>query len=128
MVPPNFTRSVNPISTRAPAGGGTDYAHQIILASPDFQTFLQPCWSVVPKYTECKHQKILEEYVRKVRSSLKKTCFKENMCDTCHMSLFVTTVFIFASRVASKQSLSIQSTEFVQILRNTTNLCNLKLD
>ena len=40
----------------------------------------------------------------------------------------VTTVFIFASRVASKQSLSIQSIEFVQILRNTKNLCILKLD
>ena len=75
--------------------------------------------SIQNKDTECEHQKILEEYVRKVRSSLKKL----SLMKTC-----VTTVFIFASRVASKQSLSIQSTEFVQILRNTTNLCNLKLD
>ena len=36
MAPPDFRRSVNPISTR-----GADYAHQIILAPPDFQTFLQ---------------------------------------------------------------------------------------
>ena len=39
---PDFGRSVNPISTR---GGGANYAHQIILAPPDFQTFLQP-WVV----------------------------------------------------------------------------------
>ena len=37
MAPPDFGRSVNPISTR-----GADYAHQIILAPPDFQTFLRP--------------------------------------------------------------------------------------
>ena len=35
--PPDFGRSVNPISTR-----GADYAHQMILAPPDFQTFLRP--------------------------------------------------------------------------------------
>ena len=39
--PPDFGRSVNPISTRA--GVGADYAHQIILAPLDFQTFLRPC-------------------------------------------------------------------------------------
>ena len=38
MAPPDFGRSVNPIST----GVGTDYAYQIILAFPDFQTFLRP--------------------------------------------------------------------------------------
>ena len=36
--PPDFGRSVNPISTK-----GADYAHQLILAPPDFQTFRQPC-------------------------------------------------------------------------------------
>ena len=35
-------RPVNPISTKGEGGGGEDYAHQIILAPPDFQTFLQP--------------------------------------------------------------------------------------
>ena len=41
MAHPDFGTSVNPIST----GGsqGADYAHQIILAPPDFQTFLRPC-------------------------------------------------------------------------------------
>ena len=34
----DFGRSVNPISNR-----GRDYAHQIIMAPPDFQTFLRPC-------------------------------------------------------------------------------------
>ena len=34
---PDFGRSVNPISTR-----GADYAHQIILAPSNLQTFLQP--------------------------------------------------------------------------------------
>ena len=34
MGPPDFGRSANPIST--------DYARQIILAPPDFQTFLWP--------------------------------------------------------------------------------------
>ena len=38
MAPPDFGRSVNPIST-----WGTDYAHQIILAPPDFQTYQRPC-------------------------------------------------------------------------------------
>ena len=38
MAPPDFGRSVNPISTK-----GADYAHQIILASPDFQTLRWPC-------------------------------------------------------------------------------------
>ena len=37
MTPPDFGRSVIPISTRV------GYAHQIILAPPDFQTFLRPC-------------------------------------------------------------------------------------
>ena len=37
MATPDFGRSVNPISTR---GGG--HAHQIILALPDFHTFLRP--------------------------------------------------------------------------------------
>ena len=37
MAPPDFGRSVNTISTR-----GAEYAHQIILAPPDFQTFLRP--------------------------------------------------------------------------------------
>ena len=39
-VPPDFGRSVNPISTR-----GADYAHQISTfpPPPDFQTFLHPC-------------------------------------------------------------------------------------
>ena len=35
---PVFERSVDPISTR-----GADYAHHIIIAPPDFQTFLRPC-------------------------------------------------------------------------------------
>ena len=35
---PNFGRSFNPISTK-----GADYAHQIILTPPDFQTFRRPC-------------------------------------------------------------------------------------
>ena len=39
MAPPDFVISVNPISTTK--GGGADYACQIILASPDFQTFLR---------------------------------------------------------------------------------------
>ena len=34
----DFGRSVNPISSSAL---GADYAHKIILAPPDFQTFLQ---------------------------------------------------------------------------------------
>jgi hypothetical protein len=34
MAPPNFGRSVKPILTK-----GVDYALQIILAPPDFQTF-----------------------------------------------------------------------------------------
>jgi hypothetical protein len=34
LAPPDFYRSVNPISTK-----GADYAHQKILAPPDFQTF-----------------------------------------------------------------------------------------
>ena len=38
MAPPDSGRSVNPILTR-----GAGYAHQIILAPPDFQTFLRPC-------------------------------------------------------------------------------------
>ena len=39
MKPPIvFCRSVNPISIK-----GADYAHQIILAPPDFQTFRRPC-------------------------------------------------------------------------------------
>ena len=38
MAPPDFDRSVNPISTRGLAG----YAHQIILAPRNFQTFLRP--------------------------------------------------------------------------------------
>ena len=37
MATPDFGRSVNPISTR-----GADVAHEIILAPPDFQTFLRP--------------------------------------------------------------------------------------
>ena len=40
----DFGRSFNPISTRG-AGGGADYAHQIILALPDFPTFQRPCVS-----------------------------------------------------------------------------------
>ena len=36
MAPPDFGRSVNPQPR------GTDYAHQIILAPPDFQTFRRP--------------------------------------------------------------------------------------
>ena len=39
MAPPDSGRLVNPILTR-----GAGYAHQIILAPPDFQTFLRPCW------------------------------------------------------------------------------------
>ena len=38
MASPVFGRSVNPISTK-----GADYAHQIIRAPPDFQTFRRPC-------------------------------------------------------------------------------------
>ena len=42
MAPPDFGRSVNPISTK-----GADHADQITLAHPDFQTFRQPCtWYV----------------------------------------------------------------------------------
>ena len=37
MAPPDFGRTINPISTK-----GADYAHQIILAPPDFQTFRRP--------------------------------------------------------------------------------------
>ena len=37
MAPPDFGRSVNPISTK-----GADYAHQIVLAPPDFQIFRRP--------------------------------------------------------------------------------------
>ena len=44
MAPPDFGRSFNPISTR---GRGADYAHPIILAPPDFQTFLRPCFIVL---------------------------------------------------------------------------------
>ena len=35
---PDFGRSVNSILIK-----GAGYAHQIILAPPDFQTFLRPC-------------------------------------------------------------------------------------
>ena len=38
MVPPNIGRSVKPISNR-----WADYAHQIIMAPPDFWHFLWPC-------------------------------------------------------------------------------------
>ena len=38
MASPDFGRSVNPVSTRV----GANYAHQIILAPLDFQTFLRP--------------------------------------------------------------------------------------
>ena len=31
------------LSLYQPGEGGADYAHQIILALPDFQTFLRPC-------------------------------------------------------------------------------------
>ena len=41
MATPDFCRSVNPISSRERA----DYAHWIILAPPDFQTFLRPWMS-----------------------------------------------------------------------------------
>ena len=37
MAPPDFGRSVNPISTR-----GADYDPTSLLAPPDFQTFLRP--------------------------------------------------------------------------------------
>ena len=49
MAPPDFGRSVNPIhgglyrDLHALSLGGADYAHQIILAPPDFQTFIRPC-------------------------------------------------------------------------------------
>ena len=42
MSPPDFGRSINPISSRW-RGGKADYAHQIILTLPDFQTLLRPC-------------------------------------------------------------------------------------
>ena len=42
MAPPDFGRSVNPISIK-----GAYYAHQIILAPTDFQTFLRP-WKENP--------------------------------------------------------------------------------
>jgi hypothetical protein len=45
MAPPDFGRAVNPISTRE-AGN----AHQIILVSLDFQTFLRPCYSFQKKH------------------------------------------------------------------------------
>ena len=38
MVPPDFGRSVTLSQPR-----GADYAHQILLAPPDFQTFRRPC-------------------------------------------------------------------------------------
>ena len=41
MAPPDFDKSVNPISTR-----GADYAPASLLAPPDFQTFLRPCEAV----------------------------------------------------------------------------------
>ena len=40
MAPPDFSKSDKPISTR---GRAEDYAHQIILPHPDFQTFRRPC-------------------------------------------------------------------------------------
>ena len=40
MAPPDFGKSVNPISTRG--WGGVDYAHQIIVAPSDFQNFQRP--------------------------------------------------------------------------------------
>ena len=115
MVPPNFGRSVNPISTRGggrlylPNNTGTPGFSDLSTALPECCTKVYRMWT--PKNTGRIRQKSTV-FFKKL--SLMKTC--------------VTTVFIFASRVASKQSLSIQSTEFVQILRNTTNLCNLKLD
>ena len=39
MGPPDFGRSVNQTYLNQ---GGTDYVHQIVLAPPDFQTFLRP--------------------------------------------------------------------------------------
>ena len=45
--PPDFDVSVNPISSR-----GTDYAHQIILAPSDFQTFQRPCHTYERKQWE----------------------------------------------------------------------------
>ena len=42
MALPDFGRSVNPISTNLPRARGVDYAHEIILAPPDFQTFRRP--------------------------------------------------------------------------------------
>ena len=44
MAPTDFSRSVNQ--------AGADYAHQMIMAPPDFQTFLRPCSEVgVPSGT-----------------------------------------------------------------------------
>ena len=40
LAPPDLGSSINPTSTK-----GADYAHQIILATPDFQTFRRP-WIV----------------------------------------------------------------------------------
>ena len=45
--PPDFERSVNPISTK-----GADYAHRMILAPSDFQTFLQPCKGSFNNYVD----------------------------------------------------------------------------
>ena len=49
MAPPDFGRSVNPISTRG--RGEADYSHHIVTCltrpHPDFQTFPRPCdWSI----------------------------------------------------------------------------------
>ena len=43
--PPDFDRSVDPISTE-----GEDCANQIILAPPDFQTFLQFLPQITPSF------------------------------------------------------------------------------
>ena len=50
MAPPDYGRSFNPISTK-----GGDYAHQEILAPPDFQTFRRP-WTTRRSLPKKDHQ------------------------------------------------------------------------
>ena len=53
MVPPDFGISVNP--TLSQPGGWANYAHQIILATPEFQTFLRS-WNVLWCSVSCSNK------------------------------------------------------------------------
>ena len=56
MVPPDFGRSVNNISTKGDRL--CTYAHQMILALPDFQTFRRPC-TYLEYYVRCINRKLI---------------------------------------------------------------------